>query len=265
MQFRRLPQQGSDPRNVAEIVNNIMDGKTNNTGTVTLATGGATSTTITDARIGVDSVILLSPADDISASYEFPYGSFQDTTTQTISSTTTAYAMTFNTTDFAEGVSIVSNSRITVTKAGIYELQFSSQFTNTDSAIQDVDIWVSKNGTNIDLSRGRISIPNRHGSVDGAILPSWNYELSLSANDYVEIMWSASSTTVSMVTLPTLTSPTRPAAASVIATITYISNNGYTSNIFTTPYVSSVTNGSAVISHVANNIAGKTYKYIVVG
>jgi hypothetical protein len=59
--FRVLPPFGSDSRGVAEIVNGIMNGKTNNTGTVTLATGGASTTTITDARIGADSTILLSP------------------------------------------------------------------------------------------------------------------------------------------------------------------------------------------------------------
>lgn len=263
--FRQLPPFGGDMRAVAEIVNGIMNGKTNNTGTVTLSTGGATSTTLTDARIGVGSVILLCPVDDVSASYEFPYGSFQDTTTQTIASTTTAYPITFNTTDFSEGVSIVSGSRLTVTKAGIYEVQFSCQFTNTDSAIHDLDIWLRKNGTDVALSRGTISIPNRHGSVDGAALPSWNYLINLSANDYVELIWRGSSTTISMITLAAGTSPTRPQAASAIATVTYVSNNGYTSDIFTTPYISSVTNGSAVISHPANSISGKTYKYVVVG
>lgn len=49
--FRSLPTFGGDPRAVAEIVRGIMDGKTNNTGTITLATGGATSTTLTDRRI----------------------------------------------------------------------------------------------------------------------------------------------------------------------------------------------------------------------
>jgi hypothetical protein len=263
--FRVLPPFGGDPRGVAEVVNGIMNGKTNNTGTVTLATGGATSTTITDARIGVDSVILLCPTSAVSAAYQFPHGSFQDTTNQTISSTTTAYAMTFNTTDFAEFVSVASNSRITVQKSGVYDLQFSSQFVNTDSAIQDIDIWIRKNGTDIPLSRGSISIPNRHGSVDGRILPSWNYLLQLAANDYVEIMWSATSTTVSMTTIPTDVSPTRPAAASVIATVNHVSCDGFTSNLFTLPFISSVTNGSAVISHPANSIAGKTFDYIVVG
>ena len=78
-------------------------------------------------------------------------------------------------------------------------------------------------------------------------------------------MWSATSTTVSLQQIPAQTSPTRPATPSVIATLSYLSSNGYTSNIFTEPYVSAVTNGSATISHPANSIAGKTFKYIVVG
>jgi hypothetical protein len=65
--FRRLPPQGGDQRAVAEILNGAMDGKTNNTGTVTLATGGATTTTISDARISSDSTILLTPYSDVSA------------------------------------------------------------------------------------------------------------------------------------------------------------------------------------------------------
>lgn len=58
--FRRLPPFGGDQRAVAEVVNGIMDGKTNNIGTVTLAQS-ATTTTLTDARIGIDSVILFTP------------------------------------------------------------------------------------------------------------------------------------------------------------------------------------------------------------
>jgi len=60
--FKSLPPFGGDQREVAEVVRGIMDGKTNNTGTLTLATGGATSTTLTDRRIGPDSVILFVPA-----------------------------------------------------------------------------------------------------------------------------------------------------------------------------------------------------------
>lgn len=264
--FRRLPPAGSNnPRAVAEIVNNIMDGKTNNTGSVTLATGGASTTTITDARIGANSVILLSPSDDISASAYYPYGAFQDSTDQTIASTTTAYAMGLNTTDYSEGVSVTNTSRIKVDYSGLYNLQFSAQFTNTDSAEQDISIWFRKNGSDVANSNSEFTINKKHGSLDGRLICALNFFIALAKNDYVEIMWSATSTTVSLQQIPAQTSPTRPATPSVIATLSYLSSNGYTSNIFTTPYISSVSNGSAIISHPANSISGKTYKYVVVG
>lgn len=263
--FRRLPPFGGDPRAVAEVVNNIMDGKTNNTGSVTLATGGATSTTITDARIGVDSVILLSPTDDISASNYFPYGAFQDSTDQTASSTTATYVMTFNTTDYSEGVTLASGSRITAGYSGLYNLQFSTQFTNNDTAIHDVDVWFRKNGSDIASSNSQFSVPNSHGGVPGHLIASLNFFVALAKDDYIEIAWATSSTQCYIDAIGTQTSPTRPATPSVIATLSYLSSNGYTSNIFTSPYISSVTNGSAVISHPANSIAGKTFDYVVVG
>ena len=50
MAFRTLPVFGADLRNISEVVRGIMDGKTNNTGTVTLSTGNATTTTIETYR-----------------------------------------------------------------------------------------------------------------------------------------------------------------------------------------------------------------------
>ena len=58
--YRTLNYMGSNPRDVAEVVNNAVNGKTNNTGTVTLA-ASTTTTTLNDERLGFDSVILLSP------------------------------------------------------------------------------------------------------------------------------------------------------------------------------------------------------------
>ena len=56
--FRTLPPFGGDQRETSEVVRGIMDGKTNNTGKVTLSTGGATTTTLNDRRIGADSVVM---------------------------------------------------------------------------------------------------------------------------------------------------------------------------------------------------------------
>jgi hypothetical protein len=60
-QYLNLNPTGATPREVSNVVNSILSGKTNNTGSVTLAVASATTTTIFDERIGTESVILLMP------------------------------------------------------------------------------------------------------------------------------------------------------------------------------------------------------------
>ena len=58
--YRKLPPQGGTPREIASVVNLLVDGKNNATGTFTL-TASATTTQVTDLRAGTDSVILYVP------------------------------------------------------------------------------------------------------------------------------------------------------------------------------------------------------------
>jgi hypothetical protein len=154
-----------------------------------------------------------------------PYGAFQDSTDQVAASTTVAYPVTFNTTDFSNGVTIVSNSRITVADAGIWNLQFSLQFTNTTNASQDVDVWFRVNGTNIANSNSRYGLAPRKGAGDPFhVIMALNYFASLNATDYIEIMWRTTDTGVSIEQYAAGTSPTRPAIPSAIATMSFVSN-----------------------------------------
>ena len=154
-----------------------------------------------------------------------PYGAFQDSTDQTAANTTTAYAITFDTTDFSNGVTLSNSSRLNVAQAGIYNLQFSIQFTNTTNASQDVDVWFRKNGTNIDKSNSRFGFAPRKGVGDPFhIIAALNFFVSLAANDYVEIMWRTTDTGVSIEHYAASSTPTRPAVPSVIATLSFVSN-----------------------------------------
>jgi hypothetical protein len=154
-----------------------------------------------------------------------PYGAFQDSTDQTAANTTTAYAITFDTTDFTNGVTLSNSSRLNVAQAGIYNLQFSIQFKNTTNDGQDVDVWIRKNGTNIDNSNSRFHAPARKSSGDPShLIAALNLFVSLAANDYVEIMWRPSDVGVSLEHFATSSSPTRPAIPSVIATLSFVSN-----------------------------------------
>ena len=151
-----------------------------------------------------------------------PYGAFQDTTDQTAAVVDTAYAMTLNTTDYANGVSVASSSRITVADSGIWNLQWSGQFQNTDSQLHDARIWLKINGTVVTGSTGFISVPNSHGGIDGHSIVGWNYFLSLNANDYVELWWETDSTNISIQAYPA--AGNYPSTASLIVTMSFVSN-----------------------------------------
>jgi len=154
-----------------------------------------------------------------------PYGAFQDSTDQTAANTTTAYAITFDTTDLSNGITLSNSSRLNVAQSGIYNLQFSIQFKNTTNDGQDVDVWFRKNGTDIANSNSRFHLSQRKSSGDPShLIAAMNFFVSLAASDYVQIMWRPTDVGVSLEHFAAGTSPTRPAIPSVIATLSFVSN-----------------------------------------
>ena len=263
--YRKLNWQGGTPREVSEVVNNLVEGKSNNTGDITLAAAGAVSTTIYDERIGYNSYIGLEPLSQTAASTYFPYGAFQDTTDQSIATTTATANITLNTTDYSLGTSIVDGYKVKVDYSGLYNVQFSLQFANDNVAIQDVDVWFRKNGSDVANSNSKFSVPNSHGGTDGHLIASLNFNIELAKDDYVSLAWATTSTDVTVEHLAAQTTPTRPATPSAIVTIQYLSANSYTTNLFTEPYISAQSKGQATISHPANTGTNKVYRYIIVG
>lgn len=147
------------------------------------------------------------------------YGAFHSNTSQTAAAANTAYAMTYDTSDYTNGVSVASSSRLTVANAGLYNIQFSCQFTNTDSTDHDISIWLRKNGADVTASNTMLDIPSKHGSTNGHVVAAWNFFIQLAASDYVELVWSTDSTQVSIEATGTQTSPTRPSTPSIIVTV----------------------------------------------
>lgn len=161
------------------------------------------------------------------------YGAFSDYTDQysggasTVDAAiaNTAAPMRFTTTDEANGVSIVDNSKITFQHSGIYNLQWSGQFENTDNAPHDTSVWLRKGGVGAVVgSNGLISMPARKSATEFAhTLAGWNFVFTVDSGDYYEFMWSTNSVTVSIQTYPTSTVPTRPSTASIVLTVTPVS------------------------------------------
>ena len=118
------------------------------------------------------------------------YGSFYDTTTQTVASGSVK-AIELNTTDISGGISIANNTlgkptRITVNTTGIYNLQFSAQLNRTTGGnAKQIDIFLRKNEIDVPWSNTGVTMQ----ANDGKIVAAWNFFVSLTAGQYVEIMW----------------------------------------------------------------------------
>ena len=73
------------------------------------------------------------------------------------------------------------------------------------------DIWLRKNGVNIDGTTGKVVLT---GSANASpIVAAWNYLISVSSGDSIELMWSTNNTNVEIVAAgPTLPHPSIPSS-----------------------------------------------------
>lgn len=143
------------------------------------------------------------------------YLSAYSTQDQTNAGASQVNKMTLNTTDLNNGVSIVSNSRITIANAGIYDIEFSAQVFKTSGGTSKIDIWLCKNGSNVANTNTELEVSgNSHG-----IVASWNFFVNAADGDYYELCWSSSDTTMLLDYTAAQSTPTRPAIPSVILTV----------------------------------------------
>ena len=111
-------------------------------------------------------------------------GTWYDTTTQTLVAGASA-SITLDTPVINDGITVVSNSRLTVTRSGTYNIQFSAQVQTTVGGGPEVYIWLRKNGTNVTYSNTAITIKNQNDRYVAA----WNFVENLTAGQYVELVW----------------------------------------------------------------------------
>ena len=115
------------------------------------------------------------------------YGNFFDTTTQTIVGVNTHQPVRLNTTDLSNQVSIANSSHIVVANSGVYNIQFSLQVDKTTAAGAHIYIWLRKNGLDVSNSATELAVQGTFSEVVAA----WNFVVASNANDYYELMWSA--------------------------------------------------------------------------
>lgn len=145
------------------------------------------------------------------------YGTFRDTTTQTITTINTAQTITFNSSESNSGVDLgTPSSRIVVANSGRYQVELSTQITSTSSSAKQIYFWYRHNGVDVANSTRHITLT---GNNEFRVL-SVTYSVSLAANDYIELCWASDSTAVSLT--PTAASAFYPAGSSIKVTLNQI-------------------------------------------
>ena len=145
------------------------------------------------------------------------YGSFYNTTTQSALVVNTATKITFNTTDLSSGVYLgTPTSRVYVDTDGIYNFQTSIQLDSTVATAQEFYLWFALNGTDVTNSASQIRVQGNNAEVFVAL----NLFFSLTAGDYVELVFSVSNLGVQLLAAPA--AAPHPGIPSIILTV---SNN----------------------------------------
>ena len=147
-----------------------------------------------------------------------PNGLFFSTVDQTLAAVDTGYPITFNVTYLNNNVALqtASTSKIEVAVGGVYNFQLSAQLKSTNASAKDVQIWIKRNNVTIGYSAHKYTV---EGS-DNHMNVSWNFNIDLAANEYIEMQWAADNTNVTLESIAA--SAPYPAAASVVMAVNFI-------------------------------------------
>ena len=145
------------------------------------------------------------------------YGVFSKTSDQTPAVINTAYALTFDSTQISNGVVIGgTTSQIVVPVSGLYQFTATVQLSSGSSSAKNIWVWFRKNGTDIANSARIVTSDVNNGYVPIALSET----VSLNANEYVEIMFAADSTSVTVDSVAS--TAFAPAAPAVVLEVTQV-------------------------------------------
>lgn len=138
------------------------------------------------------------------------YGQFVKTADQVPSAANTADAITWSSSLIANGVTIgAPTSRIVIANAGLYRFSAAFQLTSGSASVKNVWLWYRKNGVDITNS----ALITSMDSSSAIRAPSRSLLISLAAGDYVELMFAADDTNVTLDAIAaTAFAPAAPAA-----------------------------------------------------
>lgn len=136
------------------------------------------------------------------------YGKFSSYLTQTPTLANTPYPVSFENKEFESGVRLIDSTKMVCDHAGLYSFDFRLQLAATNSSNKNVYIWIRRNGVDIPNTTSVVTVSGNSNHV-----ASWNFVQPMVIGDYMELMYAASDTSVSINSpAPTAFCPAAPSA-----------------------------------------------------
>jgi hypothetical protein len=111
-----------------------------------------------------------------------------------------------------------TQSKIFVSKDGVYNLQFSAQIRSDINQTKEMDIWLAKNGEPVPNSNTQFFAPDRKGIY----IAAWNFVVPMKAGDFLELMWFSEDIDIFLSKLDEQAELKIPAVPSLILTLTQV-------------------------------------------
>lgn len=167
------------------------------------------------------------------ANINFPHIAASDTTDQYATGDNTATLVKWNTLNYGSGFTLNIDGSATALYDGIYKIDYSLQFANTDSAQHDVDVWLRVESTDVVGSARKFSLRQyKSAGVYTFLVAYSSVVFSVTAGQSFRLYWAtdkAYSTTgpvdgVYMEYQAAQTTPfAHPSIPSAIGSITFVS------------------------------------------
>ena len=147
------------------------------------------------------------------------YGEFTRTTSLSAAAINTAYAIALTNTEVGGGVTLTGSpaDRLQVPQSGLYQFSARYQLSSTSASSKNARFWYRLNGaTSLSNSTAIVSVDANNGFATISV----SEVISMAANDYVQLMWAVSDTTLSLSAVAA--TAYAPSAASVWVSVTQI-------------------------------------------
>ena len=159
----------------------------------------------------------------------FPHIAASDSTNQYASGDNVATLVQWGTEESDGGFDLAGGAA-TALYSGVYRIDYSLEFVNTDNAVHDVIVWLKVNGSNVPRSATKFTIPSRKSIGNNGYLCAVSFVVfEVVAGDAITLYWETDKaySTVGPIDgvymYATAANAIHPAIPSAVGSITFVS------------------------------------------